>query len=77
MYFNYPGTIDPVQGFKQILLVSNCSMLLHCVGFAVYVQRRLIFSHSFLFIVSICFGLTGHYQQSPSSQQPVHLMMAG
>jgi hypothetical protein len=31
--------------------------------FAVYVQRRLIFSRRFLFIVTTtCFGLTGHHQ---------------
>jgi hypothetical protein len=29
--------------------------------FAVHVQRRLIFSH-LLFIVTTCFGLTGHHQ---------------
>jgi hypothetical protein len=30
--------------------------------FAVYVQRRLIFSCRLLFIVCLCFGLTGHHQ---------------
>jgi hypothetical protein len=49
----------------------NYSILLHCVDetlrfaffFAIYMQRRLIFSRSFLFIfITTCFGLTGHLQ---------------
>jgi hypothetical protein len=30
--------------------------------FAVYVQRLLIFSRGFLFIVTTCFGRSGHHQ---------------
>jgi hypothetical protein len=51
------------------LIILNCSILLHCVDltlrcfFVVYVQRRLIFSRRFLFILTTCFGLTDHHHQ--------------
>jgi hypothetical protein len=59
----------PTLQYKSDFIALNCSILLHCASlalrsrfFAVYLQRRLIFCHRFLFIDTTCFGLTGYHQ---------------
>jgi hypothetical protein len=49
--------------FANTVSLSNGKIILDFAFryFAVYVQRRLIFSRRFLFIVTICFGPAGHH----------------
>jgi hypothetical protein len=58
MHFAYYTSIWVIL---QHLVALRRSDFAFCF-YAVYVQRRLLFTRRFLFIDNICFGLTGHLQ---------------